>query len=314
VIALTGGLALPLAIGLGAGAGVFGGRLFDDPDDLGGAVQGGLEAGVIGYVGGALLEGAWSAAYAWLLQRGNSACFVAGTPIRLADGSLKAIEKVKQGDRVLTRDPESGEQGPGAVSRAFVRQSHRIYRLELNDGRVIRTTGEHPFWVEGKGFVKCKRLARSDLLSDEDDEPVGIARITAEDGRVRVYNFEVAGTHTYFAGGVWVHNACGGKGQELVSFTYRNFRKNLGRLTGGVPDAMDAHHVFPNKFIDEFKEIGININDPHLGAWWDAADHRRKAYEYNKVWEEFFKGQGNAEQAFDKARELAGKYDFSLNF
>jgi hypothetical protein len=62
--------------------------------------------------------------------------------------------------------------------------------------------------VEGKGFVAAKRLARSDLLRHADGRRVAIREITARVGRFRVYNFTVRGTHTYYAAGWWVHNAC----------------------------------------------------------------------------------------------------------
>jgi hypothetical protein len=64
--------------------------------------------------------------------------------------------------------------------------------------------------VEGKGFIVARNLARSDLLVDAEGNPAAVAGVTERRGRFTVYNFEVEGTHTYYAGpgGWWVHNDC----------------------------------------------------------------------------------------------------------
>ena len=51
-------------------------------------------------------------------------------------------------------------------------------------------------------------------------------------------------------------------GIKFKSFTRNNFRDNLGRLTGGIPDGMQAHHTLPYAFETEFSRIGINVHDP----------------------------------------------------
>ena len=70
----------------------------------------------------------------------------------------------------------------------------------------IRTTEEHPFFVEGRGFVNASELAPGDRLSSG----ASIASIASTIERSRVHNFEVEGFHTYFVGraSVLVHNQC----------------------------------------------------------------------------------------------------------
>jgi hypothetical protein len=53
--------------------------------------------------------GAAAAGFLPFLPRGN--CFVAGTPVVMADGSTKPIEKVQPGDQVITRDQTSDPSG-----------------------------------------------------------------------------------------------------------------------------------------------------------------------------------------------------------
>ena len=64
---------------------------------------------------------------------------------------------------------------------------------------------------------------------------------------------------------------------KLLAFTRRNFRENLMRLTGETSEdivGLEAHHVLPVKFEYDFAQIGINVHDPHFGAWVEAPAHR----------------------------------------
>lgn len=100
----------------------------------------------------------------------------------------------------------------------------------------------------------------------------------------------------------------------LRAMTRENFRENLSRLTGGIPEGMHSHHVFPQKFAREFSRIGINVHDPRFGAWWEAAAHVGFSAEYNRAWQRFFAQGGSSEQALDFARKLASDYGYRLNF
>ena len=80
----------------------------------------------------------------------------------------------------------------------------------------------------------------------------------------------------------------------------------------------DAHHVFPQHFGDKFEKAGFKdwADAKQYGAWWQLNDHRSKAYEYNKKWEEFF-SDGIAHTKNDilkKGRELAKIYNFEIRF
>ncbi len=103
---------------------------------------------------------------------------------------------------------------------------------------------------------------------------------------------------------------------QFLPFTRNNFRHNLNELTGyGGHRDKDAHHVFPQKFVRQFRAIGINVHDPRYGAWWDRDDHLDQASGYNDLWEEFFlDGTRTAEDAKAFARALAETYGYSVNF
>lgn len=103
-----------------------------------------------------------------------------------------------------------------------------MLEIQAPDGRLetIRATAEHPFYVEGTGFVPAGRLTIGTgivSLANDDRQPylqvasrdndssgaLLVKSLTLEAGEQTVYNFRVADTHSYAAGTLkaWVHNA-----------------------------------------------------------------------------------------------------------
>lgn len=85
-------------------------------------------------------------------------CFVAGTPILLADDTLKAIEQIEVGDLVVSREDETNVTTTKRVTDTIKRQAPATIVLTFANNEKIETTEEHPFYVEGKGFVKAGEL------------------------------------------------------------------------------------------------------------------------------------------------------------
>jgi hypothetical protein len=187
-----------------------------------------------------------------------SNCFVAGTPVTMADGSTKPIEQVKAGDHVQSRPQEDAanqsEQGDvnktkvrtqtAKVARTFVHEQAIILKLHLESGETITTTPGHPFAVEGKGFISAGRLAIGNAIVTRAGPPVKVVGIEHPVETATVYNFEVEGTHTYFVGntngGLWVHN----QSQLLLP-------------RGPSPQ---LQHIFPQKWRPWFSARGIDID------------------------------------------------------
>jgi hypothetical protein len=78
--------------------------------------------------------------------------------------------------------------------------------------RVIRTTQEHPFYVQGKGWTPLAEIRPGDLIRT-DNGWVPVTKIEDTGRYETVYNLRVQDYHTYFVGaqdwgfGVWAHNA-----------------------------------------------------------------------------------------------------------
>jgi hypothetical protein len=102
--------------------------------------------------------------------------------------------------------------------------------------------------------------------------------------------------------------------KEMRSYTQSNFRHNLQVLTNEEGMGMDAHHVFPKKFVFKFDDAGINIHDPRYGAWWERSSHKATANSYNQAWEEFFEFGKSQAEILEKGRTLMKSHNIQINF
>lgn len=124
----------------------------------------------------------------------RSECFAAGTPV-WTDRGLLAIEKVAVGDRVLSKDIETGEVTYKPVLQTTVRPPRLLTTLRIGN-EILTCTGGHRFWQSGLGWVKSRDLEPQSLVHTvTGNAPVWSAKSgdTAE-----TYNLVVADFHTYF--------------------------------------------------------------------------------------------------------------------
>ncbi|MEW6009456.1 MAG: polymorphic toxin-type HINT domain-containing protein [Candidatus Omnitrophota bacterium] len=128
-------------------------------------------------------------------------CFLAGTPILMADGSTKPIEKLKAGDSVLAFDEKTGELKPDSVTEFFHHKADKY--LIIN--KKLKITENHPVYSDGK-WVEIGKLKVGDKLVNVKGESIAITSIKEVRRKVDTYNLEVNPYHTYIAGGIVVHN------------------------------------------------------------------------------------------------------------
>ncbi len=119
-------------------------------------------------------------------------------------------------------DPETGEQGYFEVETAWAYPSDEILviTLETDDSTTttLEVTAEHPIYVEAKGWIWAENLAIGDTLRRADGgtaKVLSIERVELAEPET-VYNFTVAGPHTYFAAGMLVHNCLTKAGQDRL--------------------------------------------------------------------------------------------------
>ena len=113
----------------------------------------------------------------------------------------KYIEDIKVGDIVKSFDVGTSSTVNSKVTETYV-HSDRYYMI-ING--IIKTTSVHPFYSDGK-WIEAGDLSVGDKILHVDGIEHTIETIELSNEPVTVYNFEVDGTHNYFAEGYLVHN------------------------------------------------------------------------------------------------------------
>ncbi|MED1919519.1 polymorphic toxin-type HINT domain-containing protein, partial [Bacillus thuringiensis] len=195
-------------------------------------------------------------------------CFTAGTKV-LTDEGEKNIEDIEVGDRVLSKDEESGEVAYKEVTATFNHETDEIYQIHVGD-QVIESTYNHPFWVEGKGWMYVKDLKVGDLLVQSDGNTLKIDSIELLHKQVTVYNMTVDEFHTYFVSdlGIWVHNTNG-----CIDLSY--LQKYGNKVEDKLKDLKDPN----GNYVKMAQQQGITNFDPNdwkkgITSWENAQGNR----------------------------------------
>ena len=147
------------------------------------------------------------------------ACFLPNTKVTMADGSLKNIQDVQIGEKVVGRN---GEISPVlGVHRPSVKESaggNKVYAF--NGGRFF-VTAEHPFlttegWkaidpvISKEKHPEISSIAHlkigDTLITDHGKVVINSITSKEVDPDTTVYNLILGGDHTYIADGYIVHN------------------------------------------------------------------------------------------------------------
>jgi hypothetical protein len=130
------------------------------------------------------------------IGRFPASCFTAGTPV-WTDRGPRPIEQLHVGDMALTQDVETGELMYRPIIRTTTREPKPLVTIDLG-AEQITSTGGHPFFVPGEGWVRARELKAGQFLHT----PTGTIKIdgVTETPEDETYNLVVDGFHTYFVG------------------------------------------------------------------------------------------------------------------
>ncbi|MGW1116931.1 polymorphic toxin-type HINT domain-containing protein [Streptomyces tanashiensis] len=144
-------------------------------------------------------------------------CFLAGTLVLMADGTVKAIEDVEIGDEVLASSPETGRvegrKVTGLIHTPTDNKEFNTLSIATQGGiEKITATREHPFWSPSEnGWMVAGDLDPGMTLLSDDGAVVIVTENRPFGGKFPTYNLTVDGLHTYYvlAGQtpVLVHNS-----------------------------------------------------------------------------------------------------------
>ncbi|MEV0809801.1 RHS repeat-associated core domain-containing protein [Micromonospora sp. NPDC050200] len=112
---------------------------------------------------------------------GNS--FTGDTRVRMADSSVKRIDAVRAGEKVLATDPTTGRSGSFEVTGVIIGTGEKhLVEIAVDGGGTVTATDGHPFWdAERDRWVEAGDLA-----------------VRSWTERQTVYNLTVDTLHTYF--------------------------------------------------------------------------------------------------------------------
>lgn len=189
-------------------------------------------------------------------ERGG--CFAEGTPILMADGSQKTIEKIKVGDEIMTFQSENSKILQPAVVQGI--SSHLVDGyLVINDS--LKVTPEHRIFINDRwdyaGLAKI-----GDKLTRSDGQLETIFSIKQQQVKSRVYNIVVGKYHTFFADNYYVHNQekGGGARSDFVDVaayqTVQTGSDGRAQISFKAPDNITSWHVTALAFSSKTMQAG----------------------------------------------------------
>lgn len=110
----------------------------------------------------------------------NAKCLVAGTPVTMADGTLKPVERVQPGDRVLSYDLTSGRLVEDTVKHAWSNGVKPVRRIKLSDGTEVTATLNHRFYG-WEDWLYVEHMRTGDALSVLHTTPAQEGALSADD-------------------------------------------------------------------------------------------------------------------------------------
>lgn len=161
----------------------------------------------------------------------GGSCFLAGTKILMFDNSLKNIEDVKVGDKVLSYDFRTKKIVSQMVLELEMPIRNHYYNLILEDETILKVTDEHPLYskIAGKNVwasinpentlkydkMFVQKLNLGDYVLKNDLSWSKVVKFERFEGDVQTYNLKkINRTHTFFAENILVHNKDGSDSGE----------------------------------------------------------------------------------------------------
>ncbi|WP_228022651.1 ricin-type beta-trefoil lectin domain protein [Streptomyces acidicola] len=193
----------------------------------------------------------------------ESNSFVPGTPVLMADGTTKPIEDVKNGDKVLATDPETGETSVETVTAEIKGKGvKQLVKVTLTTGSdsddkvakaaTVTATDGHPFWVPELGkWIDATNLKAGQWLRTSAGTYIQITAVerwTAP--AATVHNLTVSDLHTYYV--------LAGTTPVLV----HNCNNAATHDVGNVVDNLDDNVYF--HYTSEAGHSGILADDGNL--------------------------------------------------
>lgn len=167
-------------------------------------------------------------------------CLLKGTLITMSDGTLKEISTIKVGDKVLSHNPETGEQEDDEViySDGTEKKYNDNYDLwEFENGYEVRTTHHHRFYnVERQAFVYMDEFNIGEHTIDQKGNQIALLKHTNMEKEVHHFTIATKNWNNYFANGM----LCGNRKSSEIHIGTEEQKKVESRPSKNIGVFLDA--------------------------------------------------------------------------
>ena len=128
--------------------------------------------------------------------------FTADTPVIMANGKIKPISKVQEGEWVASFDPVTKERIPGQVINTWSEVMNDILEIKYDDKSMLVAASQLFYTTAGE--FKTAPNAENVMAMDGLTKQVESKRYKG--GKVKLYDITVKDSHAFYANGLMVHN------------------------------------------------------------------------------------------------------------
>ncbi len=148
-----------------------------------------------------------------MLNESTKTCFPKNTKIVMFDGSLKEIDTIKKGDKVMIYSITNDTIGESSVNKKFTSTNNHLYIINNS----IKTTAYERFLTQD-GWKRAYDITVGDTIFNGNSY-VDVDSVYKVKKDLTVYNLNIKSTHNFFVSfghdDEWflIHN-CGGEGGD----------------------------------------------------------------------------------------------------
>lgn len=128
--------------------------------------------------------------------------FTADTPVVMANGKVKPISKVQEGEWVASFDPVTKERIPGQVTNTWSEVMNDMLEVTVDDKSMVVAASQ--LFYTPSGEFKTAPHAETVMTMDGLTRTIESKRYTG--GKVKLYDITVGESHAFYANGLMVHN------------------------------------------------------------------------------------------------------------
>jgi hypothetical protein len=180
-------------------------------------------------------------------KRGGGKCVAGDTLITLADGSLAKIKDLEKDNRKIMSLNNSCEIKEACKNEFYKRQTEKMLEIELETGKKIKLTPEHPL-LTAQGWIPAKELAIGSKIATAKKLDI-FGNENMEDHEIKLIAYFIA-KGTLNKKHVLFHNL----NEEIKE----DLKTSIKKFDNETAIILEEHNSIAIKKTKKIKELGIN--------------------------------------------------------